>query len=58
MMTTSMTAIDLKHFITDYTDVVWNHGNVVTTEHYYAPDYIYHDVSRSEMCGEPHDLVN
>jgi steroid delta-isomerase-like uncharacterized protein len=49
MTTTSMTVTDLKRFITEYTDAVWNHGDGGAMERYYAPDYIHHDVSRPDV---------
>ena len=44
-----MTNAQLKQFITEYTDEVWNRGNVAAMERYYAPDYAHHDVSRPDV---------
>ena len=49
MTATSMMATDLKRFITEYTDAVWNHGDVGAMERYYAPAYIHHDISRPDV---------
>ncbi len=45
-----MTAAELKDFIAEYTDEVWNKGNVEAMDRYYAPDYVHHDVSRPDVC--------
>lgn len=44
-----MTNAELKQFIAEYTDEVWNRGNVAAMERYYAPDYEHHDVSRPDV---------
>jgi steroid delta-isomerase-like uncharacterized protein len=49
MTTTNVTATDLKRFISEYTDAVWNQGNVEAMDRYYTPDYIHHDVSRPDV---------
>jgi steroid delta-isomerase-like uncharacterized protein len=49
MATTIMEATDLKRFIIEYTDAVWNHGDVGAMDRYYAADYIHHDVSRPDV---------
>jgi len=58
-----MTTAELKNFIAEYTDEVWNKGNVEAMGRYYAPDYVHHDVSRpdvrtlTEYKGWAHDLL-
>src|SRR5688572_18434565 len=44
-----MKSADLRKFILDYTDEVWNRGNVDAMDRYYAPSYVHHDVSRPDV---------
>ncbi|MFN2502196.1 MAG: ester cyclase [Pyrinomonadaceae bacterium] len=44
-----MTDTELKNFIAEYTDEVWNKANVEAMNKYYAPDYVHHDVSRPDV---------
>ena len=46
-----MTAAQLKQFITDYTDAVWNGHSVPAMDRYYAPGYVHHDASRPDVRG-------
>ena len=41
----------LKSFIAEYTDEVWNRGNVGAMDLYYAPDYVHHDISRPDVVS-------
>jgi steroid delta-isomerase-like uncharacterized protein len=44
-----MTAVELKAFIQEYTEDVWNGHRVEAMVRYYAPDYVHHDVSRPDV---------
>ena len=44
-----MTAAELKKFISEYTNEVWNKGSVEAMDRYYARDYVHHDVSRADV---------
>lgn len=41
----------LTSFIADYTDEVWNRGNVDAMNRYYSADYVHHDVSRPDVVS-------
>ena len=40
---------ELKSFIAEYMNEVWNRHNVDAMERYYAPNYVHHDVSRPDV---------
>jgi steroid delta-isomerase-like uncharacterized protein len=44
-----MTAIELKRLIAEYTNVVWNEGNVEAMDGYYQAEYVHHDVCRPDV---------
>jgi steroid delta-isomerase-like uncharacterized protein len=44
-----VSAADLKKFISEYTDEVWNKGNVEAMDRYYDTNYVHHDVSRADV---------
>ena len=44
-----MTHDELKRFITEYTEEVWNQGKVDAMSQYYAANYQHHDVSRPDV---------
>lgn len=46
---TTMTAADARRLIAEYTDAVWNRGNIEATARYYAAGYRHHDVSRPDV---------
>ena len=46
-----MTPSDLRKFIVEYTDEVWNRGNVDAMDRYYAASYRHHDVSRPDVTS-------
>ena len=45
MSATPAVTVDLKTFITDYTDEVWNKHNPGAIDRYFTADYVHHDVS-------------
>ena len=44
-----MTPGQLKGFIAEYTNEVWNKGNMEAMSRYYDPAYVHHDVSRPDV---------
>jgi len=44
-----MKTSEIKHFITEYTDEVWNKGNVEAMDRFYTPNYVHHDISRPDL---------
>ncbi|MEX2272857.1 MAG: ester cyclase [Vicinamibacterales bacterium] len=46
-----MKPADLRRFILEYTDEVWNHGNIEAMDGYYAASYVHHDVSRPDVTS-------
>ena len=44
-----MTGSQLKQFITDYTEAVWNGHCVTAMDRFYTPAYAHHDVSRPDV---------
>ena len=44
-----MTANQLKQFITDYTEAVWNQHSVPAMNRFYSRGYVHHDVSRPDV---------
>lgn len=44
-----MESHSLTSFIAQYTDEVWNGGNVEAMGRFYAADYVHHDVSRPDV---------
>jgi steroid delta-isomerase-like uncharacterized protein len=44
-----MTAGQLKAFIAEYTEEVWNRRKVDTMDRYYSPRYVHHDLSRPDV---------
>ncbi len=44
-----MSPTELKAFIAEYTDAVWNEGDVEAMDRYYAPDYAHHGASRPDV---------
>ena len=44
-----MTASEVKTLITQYTDDVWNSGDIESIPRYYPADYVHHDVSRPDV---------
>jgi steroid delta-isomerase-like uncharacterized protein len=44
-----MNTADLKQFIVDYTNDVWNKHDVAAMDRYYAASYVHHDVSRPDV---------
>lgn len=46
-----MRSIDARELIQEYTDAVWNQGDVGAMERYYPPDYVHHDASRPDVTS-------
>jgi steroid delta-isomerase-like uncharacterized protein len=46
---TNMKSADAKRFITEYTDAVWNRGDVNAIDRFYLQNYRHHDVSRPDV---------
>lgn len=44
-----MKSSEIKKFITEYTDKVWNRGNVEAMDRFYTSNYVHHDVSRPDL---------
>jgi steroid delta-isomerase-like uncharacterized protein len=44
-----MTPSQVRQFITDYTEAVWNRHSVPAMDRFYAPGYVHHDVSRPDV---------
>lgn len=44
-----MTAGQLKAFIVEYTEEVWNRRKVDAMDRYYSPKYVHHDASRPDV---------
>jgi hypothetical protein len=44
-----MTPSQLKQFLTEYTEAVWNQDSVPAMDRFYPPAYAHHDVSRPDV---------
>src|SRR5437867_3753861 len=44
-----MSADEIKRFIANYTDEVWNQHSIDAMDKFYSPDYAHHDVSGPDV---------